>query len=68
MSYGEFDWYDVETVQLPNIIGLVGATGPPGHGLAVAAMGCSGPVLGDRLAPGCTSSSTTRIGQLSEKS
>jgi Methyltransferase domain len=51
VSYGEFDWYDVETVQLPKAIGLVVCDGPPGttrggrYGLA--------PILKDRLAPGC---------------
>jgi hypothetical protein len=51
VSYGEFDWYDVETVPLPETIGLVVCDAPPGPtrggrcGLA--------PILKDRLAPGC---------------
>lgn len=51
MSYGGFDWYDVESVQLPDTIGLVVCDGPPGtsrggrYGLV--------PILKDRLAPGC---------------
>lgn len=51
VSYGGFDWYDVESVQLPDTIGLVVCDGPPGtsrggrYGLV--------PILKDRLAPGC---------------
>jgi hypothetical protein len=51
VDHGDFDWYDVEAVNLPNGIGLVVCDGPKGttrggrYGLA--------PVMKDRLAPGC---------------
>jgi hypothetical protein len=51
ISYGDFDWYDVGTVHLPETVGLVVCDGPRGrtrggrYGL--------GPVMKDRLAPGC---------------
>jgi len=51
VSYGEFDWYDVETVPLPKRVGFVVCDGPPGtarggrYGLV--------PLLKDQLAPGC---------------
>jgi hypothetical protein len=50
-SYGDFDWYDVDPAELP-MFGLVICDGPPEstrggrYGLL--------PVLGERLAPGCT--------------
>jgi hypothetical protein len=50
-DYGTFDWYDVERSDLPTF-SLVICDGPPGstrggrYGLL--------PVLGERLAPGCT--------------
>ena len=51
MDHGDFDWYDVEAVNIPNGIGLVVCDGPKGttrggrNGLA--------PVMKDRLARGC---------------
>jgi hypothetical protein len=51
VDHGDFDWYDVEAVNMPNRIGLVVCDGPKGttrggrYGLA--------PVMKDRLAPGC---------------
>jgi predicted O-methyltransferase YrrM len=50
-SYGEFDWYDVEGLELP-VFSVVVCDGPPGetrggrYGLL--------PVLQERLATGCT--------------
>jgi hypothetical protein len=50
-SYGSFDWYSLPPAQLPTSIGFVVCDGPPGstrggrYGM--------GPVLKDRLAPGC---------------
>jgi hypothetical protein len=50
-SYGEFDWYSLDNITLPNAIGFVVCDGPPGetrggrYGLA--------PVLRSHLAPGC---------------
>jgi hypothetical protein len=50
-SYGEFDWYDVDGLVLP-VFSLVVCDGPTGRTRG----GRRGllPVLGGRLAPGCT--------------
>jgi hypothetical protein len=51
VDYGDFDWYDVDAMNLPRKFGLVVCDGPRGrtrggrYGLA--------PVMKDRLAPGC---------------
>lgn len=51
-SYGDFDWYSLENLPLPDSIGFVVCDGPPGstrggrYGL--------GAVLGSRMAPQCT--------------
>ena len=50
-SYGAFEWYGVETLELPSPIGLVICDGPPGRtrGGRFGAI----PVLQDQFAPGC---------------
>jgi predicted O-methyltransferase YrrM len=50
VSWGEYDWYDVDVTSLPESIGFVFCDGPPGNTRG-GRIGIT-PVLRDRLAPG----------------